>query len=349
MDRRHPAPDDGPLVLASMVLGTIAGFTALGMTTDELMEACGLAPEALADPDALVDYEALVGLWEAALRRFPERPIGLWLAQQSAKMRREAVGVFGYATRHCRDVRQAIELFARYCPMMFPGVSLHLSVIGDQARVSTEHEPRAAAFIEPVEMFVASLAHELPNMNPQAPQITGIYFRHPPKHGAEVYAEFLGDQVHFEADWNGFCFAATALDLPMSGADPNIGKYLQQHADTQLEARGIAPADEPIDARVRAVIDDHLMVGTTDQGSIAKALGMSPRTLQRRLEQQGTSFGRQLEDVRRTRALQLLGLPRLSVGEVAFMLGYRNPRAFYRSFRRWTGQTPSEYRRTQQH
>ncbi|MCA9712349.1 MAG: AraC family transcriptional regulator ligand-binding domain-containing protein [Myxococcales bacterium] len=351
-----PADDGSDRVLASMVLGTIAGLSTLGLATHELVECSGLPPEALQDPDALVEYEALHRLWVAALERLPGRPVGLTLARQGAQARREALGVFGYALRHCRDVRQSIELFIRYAPMAFPRLSLRLEVVGDEARLVVEPEPRVQALVEPVELFVASLALGLPGTNPRAPRPSAICFAHAPRHPAEVYADVLGDGVRFEAGWSGLTFAAAGLDLPITGADPNIGRYLQQHAELQLRAHAPissgasteAPTAASLEDRVRALIDDALMAGTSDQASVAKALGLGPRTLQRRLEERGTSFGRLREQVRRERALELLALPRLSVGEVAFMLGYANPRAFYRCFRRWTGQTPTEYRRARE-
>ena len=330
-----------------MVRETITAFEALGIPRAELVESTGLPPGALDDPDALVDYEVLVRLWQVALDRVPDRPIGLTIARYGARARRDALGVFGYATRHCRDVRQSIELFIRYCPMMFPRISLRLRVVGSEAQVVVEHDPRVQAMIEPVELFVASLVYGFPDMNEQMPRPSQIYFAHAPKHAAEVYAEFLGEAVRFCAGWDGFAFDAAALDLPITGADPQIGKYLRQHADAQLEAHTVDLTEAPLDTRVRALIDDNLMAGRANQTAVARALGMSPRTLQRRLEDLGTSFGRQLEQVRHRRALQLLALPQLSVGEVAFMLGYGSPRAFHRSFRRWTGLTPSEHRRAQ--
>ncbi|MEM9456875.1 MAG: AraC family transcriptional regulator ligand-binding domain-containing protein [Myxococcota bacterium] len=342
-----PANEGQERVLASMVRETLAAFSALGIAQAELMKTCGLPPGALDDPDALVDYEAMFRLWETVLDRFPARPIGLTLARHGAQSRRDAMGVFGYATRHCRDVRQSIELFIRYCPMMFPRLSLSLRVVENTAQLVVEHEPRVLAMVEPIELFVASLVLGFGDMNEQAPQPTEIFFAHAPKHPAEIYAEVLGDTVRFCAGWNGFAFDAAALDLPITGADPKIGKYLQQHADAQLDTRTEGSADQSFDTQVRALIDDGLMAGQANQISVAQALGMSPRTLQRRLEELGTSFARQLEQVRHQRALQLLVLPRLSMGEVAFMLGYGSSRAFHRSFRRWTGQTPSEYRQRQ--
>lgn len=355
MDSTNASPppteaDDVAQVPASMVLGTMAAFGALGMEPAELARISGLSPEALQDPDGWVEPEPLYRLWEAAVERFSEHPVGLTLARESAQIRRESLGVFGYAVRHCRDVRQSVELFVRYGGMVFPGVALQLQLEGDHAQLCAEHDPRAQALVEPVELLVASMAHDLPGMNPQMPRPTQVCFRHARKHPPEVYARLLGVPVRFGADWSGLCFEAAALELPVTGADPQVGKYLQQHAEAQLVARPASPPQrsaqpEPLDARVRAVIDDNLMAGTADQAMVARALGVSTRTLQRRLEERGTSFARQLEQVRRERALQLLALPHVTLGEVAFCLGYGSPRAFYRSFRRWTGQTPSEYRR----
>ncbi|MCH9680401.1 MAG: AraC family transcriptional regulator [Deltaproteobacteria bacterium] len=347
-----PEPDDGhddgeQRVLASMVLGTAAAFATLGPTHAELLDAAGLAPSAVEDPDALIEYEALVRLWAFVLERFPDRPLGMALARQGAQIRRQSLGVFGYAVQHCRDVRQSLALLIRYCPLVFPRIALELHVAGGQAQLRVDHEPRVVAMIEPIELLVASLTLDLAAIDAQLTDNVQVCFRHAPKHSADVYAEFFGPAVQFGSSWTGLAFDAVVLDQPISGADPQIGKYLRQLADAQLEAAR-PPSDEPtLDARVRTLIDERLMAGRSDQASVARALGMSPRTLQRRLDQLDTSFGRLLEHVRHERALQLLTVPQLSVGEVAFMLGYTNPRPFYRSFRRWTGRTPSQWRADQ--
>jgi AraC-like DNA-binding protein len=124
-----------------------------------------------------------------------------------------------------------------------------------------------------------------------------------------------------------------------------MGKYLQQQVEALERTRRPAPAAEPLDARVREAIDQGLVTAAIDQAAVARSLGVSSRSLQRGLQALGTSFSEQLDAVRRARSLQLLRDRELSVREIAFMLGYADPRAFYRSFRRWTGHTPADHRR----
>ena len=134
------------------------------------------------------------------------------------------------------------------------------------------------------------------------------------------------------------------LERPVRGADPRIGAYLVRHADAVLEPRTPAKPGS-LDVQVREEIDAGLLVGSFDQPAVARSLGMSVRSLQRGLKDLGTSFSSELEQVRRERAESLLQRAELSVADVAFMLGYADPRPFYRSFRRWTGQTPQQFRR----
>jgi len=91
---------------------------------------------------------------------------------------------------------------------------------------------------------------------------------------------------------------------------------------------------------------DHLGETTLTPERVARALAVSRRTLSRRLVGEGTSFRNILDDVRREFACALLHDPSLSVGDVAFFLQYSEPAAFNRSFRRWTGQTPREFRQS---
>ena len=87
-------------------------------------------------------------------------------------------------------------------------------------------------------------------------------------------------------------------------------------------------------------------MGEPSQVLIAKQLGLSERTLQRRLQEEGTTFNQLLESTRKDIALGYLANPKLAAYEVSFLVGYTEPATFFRAFKRWTGKTPQEYRAT---
>lgn len=333
-------PDDR--VFASLPLAVIAYGTTLGLDREELIAVSGLAPADLTDPDRLVEYESLLRLWARLLERFGDRPLGL---DYAGFLSPGVLGVVGYACANCRDLRGALQMYARYCRLADPRIRVQMEEDNGTIRMAVEHEPRVEAMAEPMEMFVASVALISRRLNPSAPPPDLVCFAHPRRHPIARYEQVLRAPVRFDAGWTGATFAADALRLPILGADPRIGRYLAQRVEAMSREQKLDSANDPFDTRVRRAIEDGLLEGLTDQATIARQLGASARSLQRRLSELGTSFSELLDDVRRTRALALLDQPGTSIREIAVMLGYADPRAFYRSFRRWTGHTPAEYRR----
>jgi AraC-like DNA-binding protein len=106
-----------------------------------------------------------------------------------------------------------------------------------------------------------------------------------------------------------------------------------------------APRPDEFVARVRIAMTKLLAAGRFGVDDVAKELAVSARTLQRRLERSGTTFGEVCDETRRDAALAHLRDPRLPIKETAFLLGFSEPSTFYRAFRRWTGDTPANYRR----
>ena len=133
------------------------------------------------------------------------------------------------------------------------------------------------------------------------------------------------------------------FDLPLRRPDPSLFAYLERHARS-LESQ--LRDDHSLTERVRQCLVERLRDGEPEQREIARLLGLHERTLQRRLRAEQTTFAQLLDSVRSELARMFLGDPRLAVFEIAYLLGFSEPSAFQRAFRRWTGQTPREYRRT---
>ncbi|XXX81228.1 AraC family transcriptional regulator [Sorangium sp. So ce134] len=333
---------DGELVFASMPAALIAYASSRGVPREDLLRAAGVAPEALAAPDELVPYASLTALWELLLERFPGEPLGLSYARWIPV---SVVGIVGHVVRHSETLREAIGIYGRFWRLMDPHLHVAAEERGEVVHLAIEHEPRVVAMAEPIEMMVAGLARYIALYLDGAARPIEAVFRHPRRHPPALYEEALGAPARFEAASTGLLYSARVLDAPLVGADPLVRDYLVRRAEQLLAARAAPAGAAPLDARVRALIDERLDRGDVDQERIARALGMSTRSLQRALKDLGTSFTAQLDEARRGKALDLLRRRDLALQEIAFLLGYGEPRHFYRSFRRWTGTTPGEYRR----
>ena len=330
---------DRPQVFASFLQFLSTFAQTLGVPRGELLAVAEVEPDTLGDPDAWIDYEAMIRVWAFLLDRFPGMPLGV---MYSRMVRPDIMGVVGYACANARDLGQALALWIRYATLLDPYLLVDLQPLGETSRLRLQHEPRVVAMVEPIELFVASWVRVTANMADPSPRPLEICFVHPQRHPDAVY-EDLWAPVRFEAPYTGATFETALLERPVRGADPRIGAYLVRHADAVLEPRTLAKPGS-LDVQVREQIDAGLLADRFDQPSVARALGMSVRSLQRGLKDLGTSFSAELEQVRRERAESLLQRRDLSVADVAFMLGYADPRPFYRSFRRWTGRTPQQFR-----
>ena len=136
-------------------------------------------------------------------------------------------------------------------------------------------------------------------------------------------------------------FGPDLLSTPVRSADAELAAYFQ----SVLETAGVFEDDEPeLVRQIRTAVRDGLMQGTPTATEVARVLGLGARTLARRLADLDLTFAKVLESTRRTLAERYLGDPKLSLAEVAYLLGYRDQSSFYRAFRRWHGQTPAAYR-----
>jgi AraC-like DNA-binding protein len=133
----------------------------------------------------------------------------------------------------------------------------------------------------------------------------------------------------------------TALEAPLVSSDPSLLAILTRAAE-ELQKR--APGESGIVPQVARILRDVLREEEANVDQVAKRLGMTSRSLQRRLKDEGTTFQAVRDDTRHALARRYLD-DRLSIAEISFLLGFSEPSAFFRAFKRWTGTTPIEARR----
>ena len=251
------------------------------------------------------------------------------------------VGAIDYVVSSAETVRSAIEQVSRYARLINDALDVKLEIDGSTALLRLENSvalPRAAADFQVGGFF---RNHVCSWLGSEFRELT-VWFTHdPPAELREYKRTFEPAQVRFRAPWLGFAFDQSVLDLPLPNADPNLHALLVPYADQRLTR---LPAEGSVTANVRVLIRVQLANGGPDVGRVASQLGMSLRTLARRLETEGTTFRELVDDVRQQLALEQVGRHAATFSEITDQLGFSHVAAFHRAFRRWTGQTPRQYR-----
>jgi AraC-like DNA-binding protein len=164
-----------------------------------------------------------------------------------------------------------------------------------------------------------------------------VSFAHRPDDIPAVERAF-GCPVHAEASWNGLSMPRSTWELPLRRGDPRLQRVLEAQAPSPADAGSVV-------FDVRRVVTARLREGVPDIHEIARHLGVSVRTLQRRLADAGQSFNTVVETTRPDAAKTWLSGSELAIGEIGYLLGYSDVAAFHRAFKRWTGVTPHSFRR----
>jgi AraC-like DNA-binding protein len=250
-------------------------------------------------------------------------------------------GALDYAMHSAATVRDAIDVAERYARLFSDLLSIQLEVDGDRATVRVEVGIPAP---RPVPDF--TLSAWFTNHTSRALLDAGrleCWFAHSkPADTTEYERTFAPATLRFDAPCYGFSFGREVLDAPLASADPVLHGVLCEHVAlslAQLSKR------RTLAARVREIAMRELLQGTPTVFSVARQLRMSARTLGRRLEREGTTFSVLLDHLRHELALRYVGSHEMAFTEIAFRLGFSHVEAFYRAFKRWTGQTPLTHRR----
>jgi AraC-like DNA-binding protein len=285
-------------------------------------------------------------LTDAAAAQLRDDFLGVHLAQT---VERGSYGVVDFVTASAPTLREGLLRLIRYQRLVSTAVVFSVDQCADGEHV--EHripgEPLGVG-VQGNEYTLATLMRRCRELGAQPVAPLRAWFAHPAPAGrssAELAAALGTDQLRFDAGCNGLAFAPGTLDLPIPTANEALLRVLDDFAGRLVPAM---PEATDLRAQVEHQIRLRFRSGTFDAQGVAQALFLSVRTLQRRLDELGTSFQEICEDVRRTQALKHIADPKLSVSDVAFLLGYSEPRAFLRAFKRWTGTSPQQHRRKQQ-
>jgi AraC-like DNA-binding protein len=310
-----------------------------GVDTAPIRRRAALEGVDLAHPEQRLPESVPREVWRLAAEETGDEAIGVHVAEALTP---GAVDVLEYAFRASPTLGDGLGQVARYIRVMHDRGTVSLVPEGDGVRLTASVPPGHPVHRQQIEFFFAiwlRLARDTckPDLAP-----LDASFPHEPPARLDEHRRFFACPLRFGQPVMGLLMARGDLDRPMHGADPALAALLGRQLDKLLVS---LPEDASVSARARVLVKDDLPSGSVSVDRVARQLAMSVRTLARRLEAEGTSFRHLLDSVRRELAVAHLGDPQMDLAEIAFLLGFSESSAFHRSFKRWTGRTPLEFRR----
>jgi AraC-like DNA-binding protein len=308
-----------------------------GVNTRALLGELGIDQAVFADPDARVSVRLIQRAWELAATRSGDPTFGLHAAE------RAGIGVFealDYALWASATLEDALDRLERFYRVIGDDLGVQRVRSGNLIRLRRvyAHDQRQRG--EAMLAFVALRARELCG---RSFRLREVRFSHHAPADLRPYRALFRCPVKFDCAAPELVFAAEQLQLPVRTSKPGLATVLDRHL-AELLAR--LPRGQTLLSRVADSIARTLHVGPPSVAGTARALHMSPRTLQRQLKDLGVSHRKIVDDVRRNMAERLLSSHRVSISELGFMLGFEDVSGFRRAFRKWTGKSASFSRPT---
>jgi AraC-like DNA-binding protein len=327
------------MVRTQSVRGYQELVTELGGNPSRLLRNAGIDPAALNQLTAFVSFEALIDLLERSASELECPDFGLRLAE------RQDIGVLDHlavAMRYSATVGAAMECASKYFRVHNAAIAFTITTgerRGQVRLVFTDLVAHAANWAQTAEhglgltWRIMSLLSEA-RCHPQQ-----VWFPHPALTTEATYRSRLDAAITFQADRAALAYAAKDLDLPISDSNRDLHDMAASYLDRQLP-RG----QNPFASQVRQTIEALLGTGACGHRQVATAMYMHPRTLQRRLRDEDTTFEETKDQVRRDLAQRYLSHPDLPLAQVSALLDYSEQSALGRSCRRWFDTTPRGYR-----
>ena len=252
------------------------------------------------------------------------------------------IGLLGLAMKTAPTLRASLERLERYWLVVTDTAVYRLDTSGDPAflvfEARTEHHPvlefrnegALAGFARNMALFVEG---EL--------GLDHVSFRHVCRGDPDRYAEQFGCPVIFEAERDAIALKPAMLDLPNRLGDAAVSEFLTAHLETEI---GPLRDDPSLRTALLRRLTPALSNGVPQAADVARGMGMSERTLYRRLADEGLTFREVLVEAQSKLAQDLLRDSDSSIAEIAFLTGFSEQSTFSRAFKRWVGQAPAQFR-----
>jgi AraC-like DNA-binding protein len=308
---------------------------AAGCDGPALLAEAGFDLECLEGPTARCPLTNTARLWEIAVAATGDPAFGLKVASQ---IKHTTFHALSYGLCASSTLKEAFERVQRFCHVGSDAVEYEFFRCGSEYHWVIE--PTAPVPFESIDALVGAQLRMCRSMIGRDYSPLLIELRRPRPAKVDDFECLLRAPLRFGASHNRLVFDRQSIERPLDGGNPELAR----HSDA-ISIQFLARIERGnIQVRVREVLIQRLDKSEPSQEEVAEQLHMSARTLQRKLGESGTTYTEILDDTRRGLALAYLSAQQHSVSEVTYLLGFSCGSSFTRAFRRWTGQSPSDWR-----
>lgn len=323
------------LVRAAVLTNFLEVSHGLGLSPRPLLQQAGLTETMLRDPELRIPADAAVALLEKAAQATGCETFGLRMAESRQLSHFGAVSLL---ISHQPTLRYALSTTIEYRHLLNETLAMHIEDAGRQVIVREEvvaNVPTRQA----TELAIGVLFRMCAALMGQRWHPHSVNFRHAAPGDMRLHWRMFACPLEFGAEFNGIVLSATDLDAPNPSADPHMARYARQFIDSMPTRRQSSMVLE-----VRRAIYLMLPMGRATSALVAQGLGASVRSMQRQLDDSGSSFTGLLNEVRRELAPRYLENPQFTLGRISQLLGYSTQGSFTRWFEAQFGSVPSAWR-----
>ena len=336
--RQGADPEHTLTVAGSYVRALLEWAERCGLDSARLLHDAGLDSEIVNRPGARVPFGAWSLLFQLGEQYSGDSDFGLHVGEH---IKPGHYNILGYLTMSCDSLAEAIERLLRF-EALVGTVARSRLVAGEDHTVRLQWrcpiQPWPPRHVTETTLAAWVSYGRWITGNPKGPQ--AVHFQHPAPPRTREHRRLFDCPVRFSQPVTELILSRDQLALPLSQSDPGLRELMDREARRAMDSEGSSPFIQ----EVRHAIAARLGTGSPDLSAIAAHFGLSPRSLQRRLADAGTGFNQIVDRTRHELAHEYLRNTDLTLGDIAFVLGFSEQSAFTRAFRRWTGQSPGHYR-----
>jgi AraC-like DNA-binding protein len=328
------------MISLAAAVGLTDAIRAAGADPDRVLRSVGVDRSVLSRPDGFIPWFAFSQILEEAARATGDDCFGLHFGEHYQP---KHIGPLVYVALNSPTMAAAFDNIARYLRVHNEAGEISFAIEGQWAYLRFFlRDVLVESVRQQTEYGMAVALNTLRLMAGTLWAPVEVQFAHPAPPTTLEHVRVFRAPVSFGHPVNAFVIERALVDRAVPAADEQLYPIIRQYLDRMLKEM---PREDPELAAVRRAVGEAIREGDPKLANVARQAAMSARTLQRRLKDHGVDFKKLVDDTRRRSSLGYLEDRTNTTAEIAYLLGYSEVSAFNRAFKRWTGSTPSSYRR----